>query len=90
MRSQRPVRFCFTNRFSIQRNKPFWMNEKAFEFGMSLFDRGDAWNAWYSPFDVVGSILKAEGVHTTSTAKAIHSALSAAQQRRETPPPTLN
>ncbi len=60
---EHPIRIL-SELVSIEENKPFSISEKAFEFGMSLIEREDAWSGVYSPLDVVEPILRGEGITT--------------------------
>jgi transcriptional regulator with XRE-family HTH domain len=46
---------------AIRPNRPLQFNESVVNFGLSLFDREDAWNGSYSPFDILKAILYPEG-----------------------------
>jgi transcriptional regulator with XRE-family HTH domain len=50
----------------VERNKPFGYNEVVVDFALNLIDEGDAWNHYYTPFDILKSILAAEGSFTES------------------------
>lgn len=45
----------------IERNKPFGYNEVVVDFALKLIREDDAWNHHYTPFDILKSVLAAEG-----------------------------
>ena len=51
---------------AVEENKPFQFSERAFEFGMALLDREDAWTGEHTPLDVVAPMLRGDGMTTES------------------------